>query len=68
MLFRSDTLFAGSIGRLDIGGDSDDMKVSLEKLMLLPDRVRVQPGHGPETTIGEERATNPYLRGSWFTR
>lgn len=67
-LFSGDTLFAGSIGRLDIGGDADDMQASLEKLMQLPDHVRVQPGHGPATTIGEERATNPYLRGNRFTR
>ena len=62
-LFSGDTLFAGSIGRLDIGGNAVSMQASLDRLMLLPDTVRVYPGHGPMTTIGEERATNPYILG-----
>ncbi len=66
-LFSGDTLFAGSIGRLDIGGDPVAMKSSLERLMMLPDPVRVHPGHGPATTIGQERRQNPYLQGDWFT-
>lgn len=61
-LFSGDTLFAGSIGRLDIGGDPAAMQVSLDRLMQLADAVRVYPGHGPMTTIGEERAENPYIR------
>jgi hydroxyacylglutathione hydrolase len=61
-----DVLFAGSIGRTDLpGGDHATMLRSLEKKILtLPDEVVVLPGHGPETTIGQERATNPFLRES----
>jgi hydroxyacylglutathione hydrolase len=66
-LFSGDTLFAGSIGRLDLnGGDPAAMKISLERLLLLPDSTRVCPGHGPETTIGDERNRNPYLQGFAF--
>ncbi len=59
-----DVLFAGSIGRTDLpGGDHAAMLRSLEdKVLPLPDDVLVLPGHGPATTIGRERATNPYLR------
>jgi hydroxyacylglutathione hydrolase len=60
-----DVLFAGSIGRTDLpGGDHAAMLASLaSKILPLRDEVVVLPGHGPETTIGQERATNPYLRG-----
>ena len=60
-----DVLFAGSIGRCDLpGGDPDAMNRSLRDVVLpLPDDVLVLPGHGPATTIGRERAGNPYLRG-----
>lgn len=61
-LFSGDTLFAGSIGRLDIGGNLTDMKNSLKRLMTLPDHVEVHPGHGPSTTIGAERRSNPFLK------
>lgn len=61
VLFSGDTLFAGSIGRLDLRGDPQAMQASLDRLMLLPDRVRVYPGHGPMTTIGAERAENPFI-------
>ncbi|RJK96787.1 MBL fold metallo-hydrolase [Vallicoccus soli] len=59
-----DVLFAGSIGRTDLpGGDHAAMLRSLEdKVLPLPDDVVVLPGHGPATTIGRERATNPYLQ------
>ena len=59
-----DTLFAGSIGRLDFPtSDVAAMKRSLhEVLMQLPDETRVHPGHGPSTTIGAERRSNPFLR------
>ncbi len=62
-LFAGDTLFAGSIGRTDLwGGSFDDIMRSLHsKLMALPDETLVYPGHGPATTIGEERETNPFL-------
>ncbi|UQU68506.1 MBL fold metallo-hydrolase [Couchioplanes caeruleus] len=60
-----DVLFAGSIGRTDLpGGSTDAMTASLrDKVLPLADDTVVLPGHGPETTIGRERATNPYLRG-----
>jgi hydroxyacylglutathione hydrolase len=58
-----DVLFAGSIGRTDLpGGSMDAMRRSLaEKILPLRDEVVVLPGHGPQTTIGRERATNPFL-------
>lgn len=60
-----DVLFAGSVGRTDLpGGDGAAMLTSLrEKILPLDDAVAVLPGHGPATTIGRERATNPFLRG-----
>jgi hydroxyacylglutathione hydrolase len=62
-LFAGDTLFAGSIGRTDLwGGSFDDIMRSIQsKLLALPDDTLVYPGHGPATTIGEERETNPFL-------
>ena len=65
MLFAGDTLFAGNIGRTDLwGGSFEEIMRSLrEKLLTLPEDVVVFPGHGPATTIGEERETNPFLRG-----
>ena len=58
-------LFAGSIGRTDLpGGDGEAMSRSLRDVILgLPDDTLVLPGHGPATTIAQERGTNPYLRG-----
>jgi glyoxylase-like metal-dependent hydrolase (beta-lactamase superfamily II) len=63
LIFTGDTLFRRGIGRTDLwGGDHDRILKSLRgKLLALPDHVRVIPGHGPETTIGEERAENPFL-------
>ncbi len=63
-LFVGDTLFAGSIGRTDLpGGDHEQLLRSIrEQLLVYPDETIVHSGHGPDTTIGEERATNPYLR------
>lgn len=62
MIYLSgDTLFARSIGRTDLpGGDEDTLLASLKKLESIPDTVKVFPGHGPETTIGEEKNYNPY--------
>jgi hydroxyacylglutathione hydrolase len=59
-----DVLFAGSIGRTDLpGGSMETMMVSLrDKVLPLDDATLVLPGHGPATTIGRERASNPYLR------
>ena len=63
-LFSGDTLFAGSIGRTDLlSGDADSMRNSLERIMwLFSDDIKVYPGHDEPTTIGAERANNPYLR------
>jgi glyoxylase-like metal-dependent hydrolase (beta-lactamase superfamily II) len=63
-LFTGDTLLAGRIGRLDIPGASpQQLAFSLHaQLMALPDNTVVYPGHGPNSTIGTERAQNPYLR------
>src|SRR5579864_3499367 len=63
-LIAGDTLFAGSIGRTDLpGGSLDKIMRSLHNtLMALPDETVVIPGHGPVTTIGEERESNPFLR------
>jgi hydroxyacylglutathione hydrolase len=62
-LIAGDTLFAGSIGRTDLpGGSMEKIIRSLhEKVMTLPDDTLVVPGHGPLTTIGEERESNPFL-------
>jgi hydroxyacylglutathione hydrolase len=62
-LFAGDTLFAGSIGRTDLpGGDTAAILRSLRGVVLaLPDATRVVPGHGPETSIGRERLSNPFL-------
>jgi hydroxyacylglutathione hydrolase len=64
-MFAGDLLFAGSVGRTDLaGGDPVAMQGSLSRVCLSsPDETVVLPGHGPQTTIGRERATNPYLRG-----
>jgi hydroxyacylglutathione hydrolase len=64
-LLTGDTLFSGSIGRWDLGGTSmDDIVHSIQtKLMDFADTTTVVPGHGPFTTIGIERRSNPYLRG-----
>jgi glyoxylase-like metal-dependent hydrolase (beta-lactamase superfamily II) len=61
--FSGDLLFAGSIGRTDFpGGSWEQMQESLRRVPLaLPDETVVRPGHGPDTTIGRERATNPFL-------
>jgi len=62
-LIAGDTLFAGSIGRTDLpGGSMEKIINSLhEKVLALPDDTLVVPGHGPLTTIGEERESNPFL-------
>jgi glyoxylase-like metal-dependent hydrolase (beta-lactamase superfamily II) len=64
VLFTGDLLFAGSIGRTDLpGGDHATILDSLAAAITLPDETIVLPGHGPQTTIGDERASNPFLTG-----
>ena len=65
LLIAGDTLFAGSIGRTDMpGGNYGQIIDSLHtRLLALPDETEVLPGHGPVTTIGEERSSNPFLQG-----
>jgi glyoxylase-like metal-dependent hydrolase (beta-lactamase superfamily II) len=64
LLFGGDVLFAGSIGRGDLPGGDIDLLINgiREKLFPLADDVTVLSGHGPPTTIGEERLTNPFLQ------
>jgi len=64
-IFSGDTLFQGSIGRTDLwGGSFDQILHSIqESLLRFPDEIPVYPGHGPATTIGEERESNPFLQG-----
>ena len=63
LLFSGDHLFKGSIGRFDLpGGSYDDLMTSMaEKILPMDDDIAVLPGHGETTTIGHERATNPFL-------
>lgn len=63
LAFVGDTLFAGSIGRTDLpGGDPETLLESIARVLLpLPDDTVCYPGHGPETTIGEERRSNPFV-------
>ncbi|MHB8946107.1 MAG: MBL fold metallo-hydrolase [Bacillota bacterium] len=63
VIFSGDTLFAGSVGRADFpGGSFTDLITGIkDKLLLFDDDTEVYPGHGPSTTIGEERETNPFL-------
>lgn len=63
-LIAGDTLFAGSIGRTDLpGGSFDKIIRSLHtRVLALPDETLVIPGHGPQTTVGDERETNPFLQ------
>jgi hydroxyacylglutathione hydrolase len=67
VVFTGDVLFAGSIGRTDLpGGDLETLMKSIEReLLVLPDSTIVYSGHGPETTIGQERRANPFLTGAF---
>jgi glyoxylase-like metal-dependent hydrolase (beta-lactamase superfamily II) len=66
-VFVGDCLFAGSIGRTDLPGGSHEelMDSLLNKIITLGDDVVVYSGHGPDTTIGRERLTNPFLTGAY---
>ena len=63
VVFTGDTLFAGSVGRTDFPGGSHDMLLRgvRDKIFPLGDHVRVYPGHGPATTVGRERKSNPFF-------
>lgn len=65
-LFSGDALFAGSIGRTDLSYGSTEQLISSikNKLLILPAQTKVYPGHGPSTTIGEEKDNNPFLCAS----
>jgi glyoxylase-like metal-dependent hydrolase (beta-lactamase superfamily II) len=61
-MFTGDTLFAGSIGRTDLyGGDYKQIEKSLRKLAKDEDKVKIHPGHGPSSTLGIEKMSNPYM-------
>lgn len=68
VLFTGDTLFWGSVGRTDFPGCSHEKLISSirRKILPLPDGVKCYPGHGPSTTVGGERANNPFLIGGNF--
>ena len=63
VLFSGDTLFSGSIGRTDLEGASEEalLKSISEKILILPDKTVVYPGHGPKTTVGHEKKCNPFF-------
>jgi hydroxyacylglutathione hydrolase len=65
LVMSGDALFAGSVGRADLPGGSMEvlMRSIEERLLTLPDETRVFPGHGPQTEIGHERVSNPFLQG-----
>ncbi|MEP7059223.1 MAG: MBL fold metallo-hydrolase [Actinomycetota bacterium] len=64
LLFSGDLVFAGSVGRTDFpNGDAAAMRESLAWFLTLADPLPVYPGHGPTTTVGRERAANPFLQG-----
>ncbi|MFQ5736005.1 MAG: MBL fold metallo-hydrolase [Thermodesulfobacteriota bacterium] len=65
LVFTGDTLFAGSVGRTDFPGGSFDALIDSIKRKVLPlgDAVKVYPGHGPSSTIGREKASNPFITG-----
>ncbi len=67
VVFAGDVLFQGSIGRTDLpGGEMEILLASIEReLLVLPDSTIVYSGHGPQTTIGAERRTNPFLTGAF---
>jgi glyoxylase-like metal-dependent hydrolase (beta-lactamase superfamily II) len=67
MIFGGDVLFSGSVGRTDLpGGDPAALLASIQSEFLsLPDSIVVHSGHGPDTTIGLERLTNPFLTGAY---
>ncbi len=67
VVFCGDLIFQGSVGRVDLpGGDPQKLMDSIRQhLLTLPDDTTLLPGHGPSTTVGRERQTNPFLVGGW---
>lgn len=67
LVFCGDLIFQGSVGRVDLpGGDAQQLLASVRQhILTLPDETRLLPGHGPATTVGRERQTNPFLSGGW---
>jgi glyoxylase-like metal-dependent hydrolase (beta-lactamase superfamily II) len=67
MAFVGDLIFAGSIGRTDLPGGDNDLLIRAvrEKIFVLPDDTVLFPGHGPATTVGEEKRSNPFFTGGW---
>ena len=65
VIFTGDTLFAGGIGRSDFPGGDGELLIRgiQDRILSLPDDTIVYPGHGPETTVGEEKRSNPFLNG-----
>jgi glyoxylase-like metal-dependent hydrolase (beta-lactamase superfamily II) len=63
--FCGDLIFAGSVGRTDLpGGDWETLETSIrQQIYTLPDETRLLSGHGPETTVGNEKRSNPFVRG-----
>lgn len=64
LLFAGDVLFAGSIGRTDFPGGDQPLLIRgiREKILVLPDKTAILPGHGSPTTVGHERRNNPFLQ------
>lgn len=65
-LFSGDTVFAGTIGRTDIGGNLKDMRNSISKIATLSNDVIIYPGHGDMTTVEQEKRTNPYFTATFY--
>jgi len=62
-IFTGDTLFAGSVGRFDLPGGSQEILLnSIDKILSLDENLTIYPGHGPATTVGQELRTNPFVR------
>jgi len=68
VLFCGDLIFSGGVGRTDLdGGDFAELKDSIErKVFALPEQTRIMPGHGPETTVGREKRSNPFVGAGTF--
>jgi glyoxylase-like metal-dependent hydrolase (beta-lactamase superfamily II) len=65
-LFSGDTVFAGTIGRTDIGGSLKDMKNSISKIATLSNDVIIYPGHGDMTSVEQEKRSNPYFTATFY--